>query len=198
MDAKRRMGEAMGRLLTKKPLKCISVEELVRESGVTRDAYDRTFASMTELAHYEFLHILAVHGRDILGSKSWSEALRREIHIKSYEDSSAIFRVMITAGPTGALSVSRLCSYAAEALWRTSTTLTFSLPEMVVYGGEETTMRWMMDGMKVPLRSCWSSSRNPICFHQYLLPMAVVQLVSKRNVGFSSRTAHVTRTPETI
>ena len=51
MDAKRRMGEAMGRLLTKKPLKCISVEELVRESGVTRDAYDRTFASMTELAH---------------------------------------------------------------------------------------------------------------------------------------------------
>ena len=36
MDAKRRMGEAMGRLLTKKPLKCISVEELVRESGVTR------------------------------------------------------------------------------------------------------------------------------------------------------------------
>lgn len=30
MDAKRRMGEAMGRLLTKKPLKCISVEELVR------------------------------------------------------------------------------------------------------------------------------------------------------------------------
>ena len=32
MDAKRRMGEAMGRLLTKKPLKCISVEELVQES----------------------------------------------------------------------------------------------------------------------------------------------------------------------
>ena len=59
MDAKRRMGEAMGRLLTKKPLKCISVEELVRESGVTRDAYDRTFASMTELAHYEFGAALA-------------------------------------------------------------------------------------------------------------------------------------------
>lgn len=86
MDAKRRMGEAMGRLLTKKPLKCISVEELVRESGVTRDAYDRTFASMTELAHYEFLHILAVHGRDILGSKSWSEALYKKfLMYKKYE-----------------------------------------------------------------------------------------------------------------
>lgn len=110
MDAKRRMGEAMGRLLTKKPLKCISVEELVRESGVTRDAYDRTFASMTELAHYEFLHILAVHGRDILGSKSWSEALYKKfLMYKKYEDSSAIcMRVMIMstfAGPTGALSV---------------------------------------------------------------------------------------------
>ena len=45
MDAKRRMGEAMGRLLTKKPLKCISVEELVRESGVVtwmlKDGWER-------------------------------------------------------------------------------------------------------------------------------------------------------------
>ena len=121
MDAKRRMGEAMGRLLTKKPLKCISVEELVRESGVTRDAYDRTFASMTELAHYEFLHILAVHGRDILGSKSWSEALYKKfLMYKKYE---GFFRHLYESDDnehfrrTNRRFVRDAYTHDAEALW---------------------------------------------------------------------------------
>lgn len=156
MDAKRRMGEAMGRLLTKKPLKCISVEELVRESGVTRDAYDRTFASMTELAHYEFLHILAVHGRDILGSKSWSEALYKKfLMYKKYEgffrhlyesDDNEHFRRTNRRFVRDAYTM-MLRHYGVDVH---DPHIQFAV-EMVVYGGEEMTVRWMMDGMKVPI-----------------------------------------------
>ena len=141
-----------------------AVREIAGTDGTVGNAADvfignkgvRCINTANELAHYEFLHILAVHGRDILGSKSWSEALYKKfLMYKKYEgffrhlyesDDNEHFRRTNRRFVRDAYTM-MLRHYGVDVH---DPHIQFAV-EMVVYGGEEMTMRWMMDGMKVPI-----------------------------------------------
>ena len=73
MDPKEKLGKALYHLLEKKHLHDITVDEIVRDAGLTKEDFERCCKNKKDLAHWVYLHILARHSRDILKSHCWSE-----------------------------------------------------------------------------------------------------------------------------
>ena len=81
MDPKEKLGKALYHLLEKKHLRDITVDEIVRDAGLKNEDFERCCKNKRELAHWVYLHILARHGREILKSRCWSEALYKKFRL---------------------------------------------------------------------------------------------------------------------
>lgn len=160
MDAeekvKDQLGKALYKLMEEKPLRKITEEEIVKAAGVSQKEFTTYFHSRRDLAHWVYVHILALHGKDIMHSHCWSEATYKKFqlyakHLKFLQNlytSCDVERVRETNR--------RFVRDAYHYLLRTqggdlkNPHVHFAV-EMFVVGGEEMTMRWILDGMNVPI-----------------------------------------------
>ena len=152
MDPKEKLGKALYHLLEKKHLRDITVDEIVRDAGLKNEDFERCCKNKKELAHWVYLHILARHGREILKSRCWSEALYKKF--KLYEANLKFLQNLYASCDVEDI---RKTVRDAYHLMLKKAGADLKNPhiqfatEMVIYGGEEMTMRWIQEGMKVPI-----------------------------------------------
>lgn len=156
MDPKEKLGKALYHLLEKKHLHDITVDEIVRDVGLKQEDFDRYCKSKKELAHWVYLHILARHGRDILKSRCWSEALYKKFLL--YKANLKFLQNLYTSCDVEEIrQTNRRFVRDAYHLMLKKAGADLKNPhiqfatEMVIYGGEEMTMRWILEGMEVPI-----------------------------------------------
>jgi AcrR family transcriptional regulator len=174
MDPRRQLGEAVLKLLSKKDLEAVTVSEILKEAHVSRYQYRKYFHSKEELVHWEYLHILASHARDILGSKSWSEALYKKFLV--YQQYLPFFQRLFSRKDIEPIRRDnrRFVRDAYKMMLRhygvdiKNPHIQFAV-EMVVLGGEEITLHWVADGMKVPIEVMLVLFQEsiPVCLSQY-------------------------------
>ena len=156
MDPKEKLGKALYHLLEKKHLKDISIEEIARDAGLKEEDFNREFKSKKTAAHWVYLHILARHGREILKSRCWSEALYKKF--KLYEANLKFLQNLYASCDVEDIrKTNRRFVRDAYHLMLKKAGADLKNPhiqfatEMVIYGGEEMTMRWIQEGMEVPI-----------------------------------------------
>jgi hypothetical protein len=174
MDPKRQLGEAMLVLLSEKELEEITDAEILRKANVSRYQYKKYFRNKRELVRWEYLHILATHARDILGSKSWSEALYKKFLV--YQQYLPFFQHIFKRNDLHFIRKNnrRFVRDAYNMMLRhygvdvKNPHIQFAV-EMVVIGGEEITFHWVADGMKVPIEVMLVLFQEsiPVCISQY-------------------------------
>lgn len=174
MDVKVKLGQAMHDLMEEKPWDEVTIPEILEKAGVSWDEFHAHFASKRELAHWEYLHILAKHGREILSCHCWSEALYKKFLV--YQKHLAFLQNLYQSSDVEAVRVSnrRFVRDAYHYMLRKAGAdlnnphIQFAT-EMVVVGGEEMTMRWVLEGMKVPIEVMLVLFQEsiPLCISQY-------------------------------
>lgn len=174
MDSKVKLGNAIHDLLEEKELDKITREEILQKAGVSEAEFEKYFHSNVELAHWEYLHILSLHGKEILGASCWSEALYRkslvyDLHLKFLQNlykSKDVEAIRVTNRRFVRDAYNMMLRKAGADL--DNPHIQFAV-EMVVVGGEEITMRWVMEGMKVPIEVMLVLFQEsiPLCISQY-------------------------------
>ena len=152
----------------------ITREEILQKAGVSEAEFEKYFHSNVELAHWEYLHILSLHGKEILGASCWSEALYRkflvyDLHLKFLQNlykSKDVEAIRVTNRRFVRDAYNMMLRKAGADL--DNPHIQFAV-EMVVVGGEEITMRWVMEGMKVPIEVMLVLFQEsiPLCISQY-------------------------------
>jgi AcrR family transcriptional regulator len=174
MDPRRQLGEAVRVLLEDRTIEEISVKEILTKAKVSRYQFYKYFHSKEELVRWEYLHILSVHARDILGSSSWSEALYKKFLV--YQSNLKFFQHVYQGKDIEDLrQVNRRFVRDAYRMMLHHAGADLNNPhiifatEMVVVGGEEMTIRWIVDGMKVPIEVMLVLFQEsiPVCISQY-------------------------------
>jgi len=174
MDAKEKIGQAVHDLMEEKPWDKVTIPEILEKAGVSEAEFHKNFSSKREAAHWEYLHILAKHGREILGSSCWSEALYRKFLV--YQKHLAFLQNLYQSCDVEAVRATnrRFVRDAYHVMLHKAGAdldnphVQFAT-EMVVVGGEEMTMRWILDGMKVPIEVMLVLFQEaiPLCISQY-------------------------------
>jgi AcrR family transcriptional regulator len=174
MDPKRQLGEAVRVLLDDHTIEEITVKDILAKAGVSRYHFYKFFHTKEELVEWEYLHILSAHARDILGSSSWSEALYKKFlvyqtHLKFFQhvyQSENIEHIRQVNRRFVRDAYRMMLRHAGASL--DNPHILFAT-EMVVVGGEEMTMRWIADGMKVPIEVMLVLFQEsiPVCISQY-------------------------------
>jgi len=150
-----KLGEAVRILLNKKTINEITINEILAKAKVSRYHFNKSFGTKMALIEWEYMHILAQDGKNILGSSCWSEAVYKkfclyEKHLKFFQhiyQSTGIRRIRLTN--------QRFVHDAYIMMLRNKKAdlenphILFAL-EMTVIGGEEMTNRWVAQGMKIP------------------------------------------------
>lgn len=160
MDAEEKLRDKLGRtlykLMEKKPLRYITEEEICREANLPQEDFANHFKNKRELAHWTYVHILALHGKDIMRSHCWSEAMYKKFLL--YKSTLKFLQNLYTScdvervRQTNRRFVRDAYHYMLkkQGVDLKNPHIDFAV-EMVIFGGEEMTMRWILDGMKVPI-----------------------------------------------
>jgi hypothetical protein len=150
-----RLGEALRVLLKKKTLENITVGEILAKAKESRYQFNKNFGTKEALAKWEYLHVLAGEGKDILGSSCWSEAVYKKFTL--YEKHLKFFQhIYQSKGIDDIREINQRFVHDAYRMMLINKGADIENPhimfamEMAVVGGEELTMRWVAQGMKIP------------------------------------------------
>jgi len=150
-----KLGEAVRILLNKKKIDEITVNEILTKAKVSRYHFNKSFGTKMALVEWEYMHILAREGKNILGSSCWSEAIYKKFCL--YEKHLKFFQhIYQSTGIKHIRETNQRFVHDAYMLMLRHEKADLDNPhilfavEMTVVGGEEMTNRWVADGMKVP------------------------------------------------
>lgn len=155
LDVKDKLGKTVCHLMKTRTIDEITVQEIYTAAGVSRYAFYKNFTRKEDLVEWEYERKLKQEAQNILNSSCWSEALYKKFAV--YEKNKAFFRNVyrgreietIRQRNVDFVRDAYMASLKKHGADLTNPHIVFAC-EMAVVGGEEMTMRWILDGMKVP------------------------------------------------
>ena len=149
------LGEAVYQLLKKRKINDITINEILAKANVSRYHFNKMFGTKMSLVEWEYMHVLAQDGKNILGSSCWSEAVYKkfclyERHLKFFQhiyQSTGIKRIREINQRFVRDAYAMMLRHKGADL--DNPHIQFAMG-MTVIGGEEMTNRWVAQGMKVP------------------------------------------------